>query len=112
MLDQLSNGRSRNEDARIDVERKTREPSFVREVHDGDSFFDTARNQLVNPLTHSGGRPLPKSGSAEVVRQVCGMKYDRGRIIDRVIGPVSVEHLGSFQPPGTPADQIAHSDVG
>lgn len=111
-FDQLGNGGSRNEHARIDVERKPREPGFIREVNDGDALFDSARDQLFGALTHGGRNALAVRRNAEVVGQIRGVKYECGRFVDRVLDSMTVEHLGPLQAAGAPADEIADSAVG
>src|SRR3954452_5006608 len=57
-LNELSQRGTGNEHTGIDVERKSREPGLVREIHGRYAFFDPALNEFLSALSRGDIPPL------------------------------------------------------
>ena len=104
-LDELGDGRTRNEHARIHLECESGEPGFAGKVDGWHSFFDTPRDEIAHAPLGIRPDPLGVDRCARVMRKPQRMEHERGRFVEGVIGPMTEENLGAAQPARATLDE-------
>jgi hypothetical protein len=91
-LDELGDGRPRDEHAGIHLESKSGKPGFAREIDSGHSFLDASRDEIANAPLSVHSDTLRIDGGACIVREPERMEHERRRLVERIVGPVTEEN--------------------
>ncbi len=112
VLDELGQCRPRNQDPRIDVERKAREPGLIRQIDSRHALANAPRKQRVGAFPAGGADALRINRGRSAMRQMQSVENQGRRLIQRIVGTMTIEDPGAAQPPGTLLDQLANGDTG
>jgi hypothetical protein len=107
-LDELRDGRPRDEHARIDLKREAGKPGFPGEINSGHALFNTPCDEIASTPLSIRSDALRINRSARVMREPKGVKHERRGLVERIFDPVTEENPRALQPASTALDELAY----
>ena len=90
----------------VDVELQAGEPGPVGQVGGGLALAHAPLEQLRDLGALGIGEPALAVGRRQLRRQVQGVQHQLGRLVQRIVGPVTEEKTFRVEAAGAPADKI------
>jgi len=109
-LDQLGNGRARNENAAIDLDARTREPGDAGEIGGRNALADAACEEPLHALHTGAAYTAPIERATPRVWQPESVQYQRCGLIACIVGAVTEEHACAPEPRRAARDQHANRE--